>query len=89
MFQDLDDLDVVERRQWGVVVENVENGVSLQTFEHVSRPVGGVREVRGGGGRVEMGAGLVKAPLDQLHLEGESATSLVEQWLGQRHLCKM
>ena len=77
---------MVERGEGSVVVEYVEHRVGLQSFEHVPGPVGGVGVVRGGGWRVEMGAGLVEAPLDQLHLECQSTASLIEQRLGQRHL---
>ena len=86
MLENFDDFEMVERGEGSVVVEYVQHRVGLQTFEHVSGPVGGVGVVRGGGGRVEMGAGLVEAPLDQLHLERQSTASLIEQRLRQRHL---
>ena len=49
MFQDLNDLDVVEGRERCVVVEDVEDRVGFKSLEHVSGPV---RVVRGGGVRV-------------------------------------
>ena len=69
-------------------MEDIEDRVRLQPLKHITHPVqvGGGGSGGGGGGGVrvggvEVGAGFLQAPLHQLHLEGETTATLVEQGL--------